>query len=206
MKLRYYLRGIGIGIIVAAAICICASLKNGKMTDEQVKQRASELGMTEGGAVLTDIAKATEEETGTVADDVAVVPEIVSISEEVVETSIEEAVSSEIEEESVAATSEQTEEQAPEQTPEQTEEQAPEPVDEKPVVTSGDNITFVIEKGNGSDTVARKLAAAGLIKDAVAYDKWLCQNGYDRTLAAGTHSIPKGASEEQIAKILTGRN
>ena len=64
---------------------------------------------------------------------------------------------------------------------------------------------ITVDRGNGSDTVARKLAAAGLISNASEYDKWLMQNGYDRIISAGAHKIPKGASEEEIAKIICNR-
>ena len=221
MKLRYYLRGIGLGIIVAAAICICASVRNGKMSDEQVKIRAAELGMTEGGTVLSEISAAEES---------AVVPEVEQIakheeeSKEAQVTPVIEEIQSEESTASVVvitSTEEDTKEEVKAEEPKKEEPKkedvkAEEPKKEEPKkeepkkeetkpVASGDTITIVVEKGNGSDAVARKLAQAGLVPDAVAYDVWLCQNGYDRKISAGTHVIPKGASNEQIAQIISGR-
>ena len=48
MKLKYYLRGLGIGVLVTAII-LHFILGDGTspMTDEQVKARAKELGMKE---------------------------------------------------------------------------------------------------------------------------------------------------------------
>lgn len=47
MKLKYYLRGLGIGIIVTAIIMMITNAGSGKtLTDEQIMQRAEELGMT----------------------------------------------------------------------------------------------------------------------------------------------------------------
>ena len=181
MKLKYYLRGIGIGIIVAVAICISAGLRNGNtgkaMTDEEIKLRAAELGMTEE-KVLSDMAAPTVEVT------------------EIVEPEPTPEPTKEPE-----PTPEPTKE--PEPTPEPTKEPVKEAVSE--TADSADYVTITIERGNGSDTVAKKLAAAGLISDASSYDKWLMQNGYDRVIAAGTHKIPKGAGNEEIAKIICKR-
>ncbi len=48
-KLRFYLRGLGIGILVTAVILIAVKLStgNGEMTDAEIKRRAAELGMVE---------------------------------------------------------------------------------------------------------------------------------------------------------------
>ena len=217
MKLKYYLRGIGIGIIVAVAICISAGLRNGNtgkaMTDEEIKLRAAELGMTEE-KVLSDMAAPTAEVTETVHEpentEEISEPEIIDL------TGSDEAATEEIKEDETEAeepepTPEPTKE--PEPTPEPTKEPEPtpeptkEPVKEAVSETadSADYVTITIERGNGSDTVAKKLAAAGLISDASSYDKWLMQNGYDRVIAAGTHKIPKGAGNEEIAKIICKR-
>ena len=48
MKLRYYLRGLGIGIAVTALFFgIYTGRVNRGMSDEEVKKRAAELGMIE---------------------------------------------------------------------------------------------------------------------------------------------------------------
>ena len=64
MKIRYYLRGLGIGILFTSIFFLVSNgSSNQTMTDEQVKARAKELGMTES-MVLADIAvKETVEET-----------------------------------------------------------------------------------------------------------------------------------------------
>ena len=64
---------------------------------------------------------------------------------------------------------------------------------------------ITVSSGDGSDTVARKLYEAGLISDASAYDRYLCQNGYDKKICTGVKTIPAGATEAEIAQILTTR-
>ena len=47
MKVKYYLRGLGIGMLVTALILTVSGRMNAKMSDEAVRRRAAELGMVE---------------------------------------------------------------------------------------------------------------------------------------------------------------
>ena len=47
MKLRYYLRGLGIGIIVTALVMTIAGSKEETLSDAEIKRRAAELGMVD---------------------------------------------------------------------------------------------------------------------------------------------------------------
>lgn len=67
-----------------------------------------------------------------------------------------------------------------------------------------DTATITINRGEGSDTVSRKAAQAGLVEDAADFDRYLCENGYDKKLVTGSHVIPLGSSYEEIARRLTG--
>ena len=72
------------------------------------------------------------------------------------------------------------------------------------IITSATVKTITINHGDGSYTVARKLADVGVVTSADTFDTFLCQNGYDKRLRTGTFSIPADASDEQIARIVTG--
>ncbi|MDE5679923.1 MAG: hypothetical protein K2I01_05765, partial [Lachnospiraceae bacterium] len=65
MKLKYYLRGLGIGILVTVLLMTVAAGKRRTMTDEEIKERARELGMSES-IVLADMQgnSASGEEDG----------------------------------------------------------------------------------------------------------------------------------------------
>ena len=68
MDLRYYLRGLGIGIIVTAVIMgIISRGKQEPLDNEEIKARAQELGMVEGAGVLSDME--TEEQNAAEAPD-----------------------------------------------------------------------------------------------------------------------------------------
>lgn len=61
MNLKYYLRGLGIGIIVTAVIMLVMNRVNKPtLTDTEIKKRAVELGMVEEGQTLSDLASMVE--------------------------------------------------------------------------------------------------------------------------------------------------
>lgn len=65
MKLKYYLRGLGIGIIVTTIILVsCFSMQKPKMTDAQIIEKASQLGMImpEQDSVVAAETETTEPE------------------------------------------------------------------------------------------------------------------------------------------------
>ncbi len=71
--------------------------------------------------------------------------------------------------------------------------------------SAGGTKSVTIASGDGSFTVAKKLAEAGVVSSADAYDDYLCANGYDKKLRTGTFKIPADADEEQVARIVTGQ-
>ena len=62
MKLKYYLRGLGIGVFVSVIIMTVAFGNRKPMTDEEIKARAKELGMIEN-SVLADMNKDDTQDT-----------------------------------------------------------------------------------------------------------------------------------------------
>ena len=82
--------------------------------------------------------------------------------------------------------------------------ESPEPANGRESTSPAEIKSITVSPGDGSHTVARKLADAGIVSSADAYDEFLCQNGYDKKLRTGTFSIPADASDEQIARIVTG--
>lgn len=89
---------------------------------------------------------------------------------------------------------------------EDTGQKAP-PVEESSGEDAGQQeaVSITIVSGDGSYTVAKKLEEAGVVSSASAYDDYLCQNGYDKRLRTGTFRIPAGASDEQIARIVSNQ-
>lgn len=199
MKLKTYLRGLGIGIIVTAFIMgISTGGKSKAMSDEEIIARAKELGMVESTAVETETETASETES---------VPE--TETEEITKTETEEMQTEETQTEEMQTEETKTEETQTEemQTETQTVPEQEETVEtESKEATAGEVVSITIVSGDGSGTVSQKLYEAGLIISATEYDKYLCDNGYSKKLSPGIYEIAIGSSEETIAKIISRTN
>ena len=68
-----------------------------------------------------------------------------------------------------------------------------------------DKIIVKVEGGDVSRAVSKKVFDAGLVDDVEEFNAYLGAHGYDNLLQPGTYHIKKGASFEQIAKILTSK-
>ena len=208
MKLKYYLRGLGIGIVVTALIMHFAlGGEKETMTDEEIKARAAQLGMVES-TLLSELAQnndASVSDNETASQNAVPEAEAEVVQEPEEEPEVEPEVEAEPEtvpEAEVAPESETEPEEEPEVEDEPESNQEIE--DETPsVATEGTYIT--VYGGDGSDTVARRLAEAGVVSSATEYDAYLCANGYDVRICTGEHFIPAGATYEEIADILTSR-
>ena len=73
MKLKYYLRGIGIGVILTAIVMgFALGGRKTTMSDAEVIERAKELGMTDGGVLSDSVNEGDEvEESNTSSSDQA---------------------------------------------------------------------------------------------------------------------------------------
>ena len=180
MKLKYYLRGLGIGILVTAVIMgVTQGSRKETLSDREIRERAAALGMVEPGNSLADLEAA---ETPAATE----IPEAI---ETPVATEIPEAIETPAATEALAATPEVT--ARPTQKPAEEEE--------------GSSYTFEIQAGDSSYQVAYRLQQAGLVADARDFDNYLCSKEYDRKLKTGSYEIPETATEEEISEILCGR-
>lgn len=205
MKLKYYLRGLGIGILITTVILSLAGIGRKNMTDEEVVKRAKELGMVES-TLLSDLPDQTKaEEVRPTEPETSLQPET---SEQENSAEPEAGPGPETSEPEVSPEPEETASTpetpvAPEETPVAPEETPVSPEDGNPDTPAGETVTLVIGRGESSTTVSKNLKKAGIVEDAAAFDRFLCNNGYDKKIITGTYEIPYGASEEEIAKIIT---
>ena len=193
MKLRYYMRGLGIGMLITALILILSGRTSGQLSDEQIKARVAELGM-----VMEDksVLKESEASPGTALEETEEKPEEVEPEEvEPEEVEPEEVESEEVEPEEV-----EPEEVKPKEVePEETEAEKVTPEETVPAET----VTITVRSGASSVSVAKQIEDAGLVSSAGDFDRYLCQNGYDKKICVGTYAIPVGATEEEIARAIT---
>lgn len=192
MKLKYYLRGLGIGMAVTALILgISFSGRQGQeaqtLTDEQIRERASELGMVDSSELtLAALQNSAQPQT-------TMEPEVTEESETMTEPE---------------ATAEPETATEPKATAEPEMTTKPEATKEPELITAPEQsqTTITIKKGSDSGSISRVLYEAGLVENAKAFDNYLCNNGYSRSINPGIYEIAPGTSEEEIAKIITGKH
>ena len=213
MKLKYYLRGLGIGMIVTALI-LGISFSNRQdqtsqiMTDDQIRERAAELGMVDSSELtLAALQNSAKQPTEGTAEENTQTQEQNNIEAEP-ETTVPAETQATVEPETTQEP-ETTAEPEPEKTAESEKTAAPETTAE-PEVTEAPQRTqtasITIQRGDDSGSVSRWLYEAGLVENAKAFDNYLCNNGYSRSINPGTYEIAPGTSEEEIAKIITGKH
>lgn len=203
MKLKYYLRGLAVGVLLTTIILTIANAGKKPLTDAQIRQRALELGMVEIDSIRLSAlqGEGTSAPESGVPDDGSQndLPDSSSESNMPEDMSAETAQSPEQEDNSTEGSTQPDTSSEPETSPEQDVplgQDVPSESDAEPVI-------FQVKSGAGSSSVSQDLAAAGLIEDAAAFDTFLCDNGYSKRIRAGTYKILPGTSEEDIAKIIT---
>ena len=184
MKLKYYIRGLGIGIIVTTIILVsCFSMQKPKMTDAQIIEKASQLGMImpEQDSVVAAETETTEpEETQQKNEQQVAAEEAQQETEQQTEVPKEQA-------------TEETQQDAPSEDTENAESE--EPAQQEP-------FTLVVNRGDVCRTMCENLAANGVIDDSEGLRKYLSEVGYASFISAGTYQIPYHASYEEITNIL----
>lgn len=192
MKKKYFVRGLGIGIIFGALIMLAAYLTSGKgsLSDEEVMKRAQELGMVKKSEYVLD-SEVTSEETTTEA----VTTEAPVTTEKATEATTEAPATTEKATEAATTEAATTEKATTEKAT--TEAATTEQTDTKT------KATITVSGGMSSETISSLLEDAGLVDSASKFNSFLVQNGYDKKLETGSFDISGGMTYEEIAGILT---
>ena len=252
MNLKYYLRGLGLGILVTALILSVAGRNRRTMTDAEVKERAKELGMIEN-TVLLEKPEETESASETTANPESA-SETTANTESVSETTAgsdgevqigtdiennEDVSQGDLSKEETPKDNQPKEETSEEEKPQKGASQDTEPKDdtsqevsddpERPeelsknntedtqgendekVTSAGedqsrtDEVTLTIVSGDTSYSVAKKLYELGVVPSVEQTDRFLCANGYDRTIRTGVYTIAPEETLESVAKRINGK-
>ena len=200
MKLRYYLRGLAAGLLIATIILSIANAGNRPLTNAQIRQRALALGMIEGDSMkLSSLQDEENTDNSETYSDTSAPESSVSENAVQVDPVSEDPVSeSPVSGNPVSETS--TSETSVSASPES--ESLPPISGFSSEPSDIQSISFQIKNGASSYSVSKELAALGLVEDASAFDNFLCDNGYSKRIHAGTYKIYPGTSEEDIAKLI----
>lgn len=197
MKLKYYLRGIGTGMIVTTLIlAISFSFRKPEMTDEEIRQRAQALGMVmQEDSQTTEEKKVQEtEEQGTMtppADTQATGQEAPSAG---TPTAEQEVLPPD------AGTTAQTPQESAQ--PDNAQGTPENGVSADQSGKTGGSFHLVIESGDVCRIVCEKLQKNGLIADAQAMRSHMSELGYANSIRAGAYEIPYGLTMEEVAQAI----
>ena len=213
MRLKYYLRGAGVGILITTAIFTIILLFNnyGRVSDEEVITRAKAMGY-----VLADDKKTIVYTSDTTVigpenktDDKNKVENKEQENQPVVtEPTVkpEETKPVETETEDNKTTEPKTEEKKPAETKSDIVTSA-NPSTTTPTkpgsTTSVTYMPFSINKGEDSEDVCKRLADLGMVSDAKAFNRKLVEDGVDSKIVVGTFYINTGMTEAQLEDVLS---
>ena len=190
MRLKYYLRGLGLGIIFAVIIMMIGFHGNKQsMSDTEIIEKAKTLGMVEAKNI-----------SGTVADEYNSEKTDSSAA-----NSDDSSQKAETEQDSQMQDS-QTAQEDTQQEDTQQEDTQPAADAKQETVEPQDAVTTYTISVTSQDTcrtIAEKLKALNLVDDAEQFRIYMGQKGADHFIADGEHVIPQGASYDDIITILT---
>ena len=202
MRLKYYLRGIGLGIIFTV-IVLSVSNNSNKSTDNSVNTENISSGKTDITHENSEDSKIIEDSE---ADSSIDGTENQSIKENINNTEISDKKEYENNQSGSQAddTSNQPDSQAVD-TSNKPDSQVADTPNQPPAsetVAEPQIITITVQQGEYCRPIAQKLKDAGLIEDAEDFRLYMGQIGYASFIHSGDFQIPMGASYEEIANIL----
>lgn len=217
MKLKYYLRGIGIGLIITTVVMALAFMlhKDELISDEEVRRRAEALGMvmpeeTGGRDTLSNNDGASPEalntpqgeknDIGSGGDDAAAQP-VSAMKDDENKPGGKDA--GQVSEEKASDTKASDKKDASDKENADEADKKKDKNADEPEPGAGEEVELSIVGGEYSDIVSQKLYKAGLIEDAEDFNKYLADGGYDNLIQPGTYMIPVGADYDTIIGIIT---
>lgn len=200
MNIKSYLKGLGVGIIITSLVLIVSgNLKTDKMSDAEIIARAKELGLVESTTLTPSSLNKnnqTDEKNESINDD---------LSDNDIDKSNEDSQNPDDDKNNKIEENSADDELSNDNNNDDSRKIS---VSEESISEDSDHeniqemVVITIKSGEGSELVATKIREAGFTEDGASFNRFLCDNGYDKKLKVGNHEIPKGATFEEIAEIL----
>lgn len=220
MKLKYYMRGIGVGILFSIMVFLIVGKEDPQMTDEQIIAAAKELGMEEKKTIdlsgLNPTPVTSPDNKGDNSEDTNNLSNVekedadkkennpsITPDSDASEVDSSNSIDDKKNEDDTSTNSDES------KNAEEAEKDNNASVDnnnssEKSESDESDKIkTLVISKGMYSHDVADLCESLGLVKNAKEFDSYLIQNGYASNIRINRYEIQVGASYEEIARLIT---
>lgn len=227
MKLKYYMRGLGIGILITTIVLSIGGKKEG-LSDEEIMAKAKDLGMVmredtddKLEEVMGNLSakddkdmQDTNDTSNNTEKDVASLPNEESTTVEYEAEGADTDVIETSEEESATGATESSEKESDTGVTEPSDNETDTDVselsnEESDTGTSDssdentDNVTFTIVRGMSSGQVSELLMQEGLIDDAEDFDNFIIRNGKASVIRIGTYTLPKDSDYEMILEAIT---
>ena len=203
MRLKYYLRGLGLGIIFTCLMFMLFSNKKADNTDQMdINQQLETTTETLSNQTSGDDKNDT-------ANDEAVSGSADVQNNTDAEDDVNAQNNADAEDDVNAQNNADAQNTADNQTGASDTTDTSNQTDDSNITgeTSTDNVqdeyvTLVIEKGDIARDVAEILYEDGIIDDAESFRKYLGETGVSRTLHAGEYNIKVGSTYEEIVELL----
>ena len=221
------MRGIGVGILICALILIISRINSpADISDEEIVSRARALGMVDPGDLSLSAAEdlgngeaaalAPDNNTGSTSDavtdtdqsghtdstaDAGLAADQSGDNDSTAEAGTDADQNADNGSSADAGTD--TDQNGNTDSTSDTVTDAGQSGDVETVPDGNSYAVLVVERGNSSDVVARRLESLGVITDPVDFDKYLVANGYASRISVGTFQIPYGSDYDYIARAIT---
>jgi len=198
MKLKYYLRGTGVGIILTAIVFSIANPRQELSVDEIIR-RATGLGMVMKDEDNPSLDKLINEMKPSAAE--AVTTQDSEGTDNVdTEATVTAAPDDNMQPEDLEDIDEKNyEDKLAQHEPENEAVEDLQPEEEIEV----EEISFTIERGMSSIAVANLLEKIGLVDDADSFNEYIVAQGKAAVIRTGSFSLPKGSSYQEIMDVIT---
>lgn len=190
MKLKYYLRGLGMGILFATVVMMVAgAFHRGGLTDDQIIKEAQKLGM---------VMKDSEDKNGLWG------PKDETESENSEDSPADNQKPSENETPSDSQKPSESETASDSQIPSDTQnsENTQQPSENQTQSEAPEYVTIKINKNDTATSICEKLYTAGVIDNSEDFHNYLKEKAYTKVIRGGTFEVPKGATFEEICEII----
>lgn len=205
MNLKYYIRGVGIGVVVTTLILTIAfQIRQGDVQNTLPPENS--------GNYLDDIVGGKGESKSQEDASSDVSKESSSENESNSETESNSENESSSENESRPAKEEESKNESrpvggdePLKPSSEGTVQDPQSIQPPQNIQTPQNVTVDLTAVASSEQASRIIAAAGLVSDWEAFNNYLIDNGYESRVQSRVYTIKAGSDFATIAKIITGR-
>ena len=200
MKSKYFLRGMGVGILVTVMIfAVSLVFYEPDISDEEIIEKATALGMVqsdkESDSSSSDNDKSSESEENSKESEEESKDSTGSVEED---TAKDQEVSSSDD----SSTKNDTDSTASNQSPLES-NSGTDSASDSTSDASVSLINFTVSTGESSYKICENLYRAGLIDDPNSFNQYLEDMGYDDAIRTGNYNIPSGSSYEEIANAIS---